>query len=367
MTIASEITALNTNLTAAKDAVTAKGGTVGDTGLAGLAAEIASIPAGGGATRPTTWAQFAAMSTTDMQKVYGVGDRVGIACPWVSSSNGTTYSDLIWEIVGWGTTKKENDNTSYPCVTLMARLTTNGTYNFDTKEEPVAATEATAQADIYYFGYDGSTYTALNLSAGDTIPYGSYTAVYKSDVTNNASYYANILSYGYNIYKYSSVRQWLNSDGAANSWWQASHIGDASPNYANQPGFMNGLDSSFKAILQPTETVTAGNGATIPTNTSVVSYDYLFLPSRYEIYSASTPVEGDRMPYFAENNANVRGLVPRGPVSASNVGSYWMRSPLANNVGSIYYADSTGKTTSNQTAGNMAYYVAPACKIILPS
>ena len=50
MSIASEITALNTNLTAAKDAVTAKGGTVGDTGLAGLATEIASIPSGGSLT-----------------------------------------------------------------------------------------------------------------------------------------------------------------------------------------------------------------------------------------------------------------------------------------------------------------------------
>lgn len=47
MSIASEITDLNTNLNAAKNAVTTKGGTVGDTGLAGLASEIASIPSGG--------------------------------------------------------------------------------------------------------------------------------------------------------------------------------------------------------------------------------------------------------------------------------------------------------------------------------
>lgn len=44
MSIASEITDLSTNLTAAKDAVVAKGGTVGDTGLAGLSTEIATIP-----------------------------------------------------------------------------------------------------------------------------------------------------------------------------------------------------------------------------------------------------------------------------------------------------------------------------------
>lgn len=48
MSIASELTALSNNLTAAKNAVTTKGGTAGDTGLAGLASEIATIPTGGG-------------------------------------------------------------------------------------------------------------------------------------------------------------------------------------------------------------------------------------------------------------------------------------------------------------------------------
>lgn len=52
MSIATEITALNNNLTAAKNAVTAKGGTVGNTGLAGLATEIASIPSGGASMPP---------------------------------------------------------------------------------------------------------------------------------------------------------------------------------------------------------------------------------------------------------------------------------------------------------------------------
>lgn len=48
MTIASELEDLQTNLTNAKDAVVAKGGTVGDTGLAGLADEIGTIEGGGG-------------------------------------------------------------------------------------------------------------------------------------------------------------------------------------------------------------------------------------------------------------------------------------------------------------------------------
>lgn len=69
MSIATEITALNTNLTAAKNAVTAKGGTVGDTGLAGLATEISSIPSGGGPSTPVVppspsgaYVQFSALT-----------------------------------------------------------------------------------------------------------------------------------------------------------------------------------------------------------------------------------------------------------------------------------------------------------------
>ena len=53
MSIATEITALNNNLAAAKNAVVTKGGTVGDTGLAGLASEILSIPSGGGGSYGT--------------------------------------------------------------------------------------------------------------------------------------------------------------------------------------------------------------------------------------------------------------------------------------------------------------------------
>lgn len=47
MTVADTILELNGALQDAKDAVTVAGGTVGDTGLAGLADEIASIPSGG--------------------------------------------------------------------------------------------------------------------------------------------------------------------------------------------------------------------------------------------------------------------------------------------------------------------------------
>ena len=319
---------------------------------------------GGGVTRPTTWAGFAAMTSSDMQQVYGVGDRVGIACPWKSPSNNTRYPDLLWEIAGWGTTKKENDNTEYPCVTLVARFCTPGSYQFDAPETPTAATEETAQEGIYYFGFDGSSYIALNLSTGDTIPYGSYTAVYKTDVTDNVTHYNNIRQYGYNVYKYSAIRQWLNSDAAANSWWQASHIGDVAPSYTNQAGFMKDLDSSFKAILQRTEVVTAGNAAT-DDGSNYSTYDYLFLPSNYETYVSSSPVEGDRQDLFAMGGQGKNGLRARGPLDGGNPANWWLRSANRNSANGAYCISTRGYDSS-YTASYTCSVVA-ACKIILAS
>lgn len=319
---------------------------------------------GGGVTRPTTWAEFAAMSSSDMQQVYGVGDRVSIACPWVSPLNNITY-DLMWEIAAFGTTKKENDNTDYPCVTLVARLATPGTYQFDAAEIPTAATEETAQDGIYYFGYDGSTYTALNLSTGDTIPYGDYTAVYKTDVTGNVIYFNEIRQYGYNVYKYSAIRQWLNSDAAAYSWWQASHVGDSMPDYANQAGFMSGFEAAFKNILQRTEVATVGNAAT-DDGSVYKTYDYFFLPSRYELYGTSSPVEGDRMPYFGVNNTFVNGLTARGPASGSDPTRWYERSAYQNAARGAYVVNSGGSPGYSNYVYNL-YNVVAACKIILAS
>ena len=64
MSIASEIEDLNTNITAAKNAVTAAGGNVGDTGLSGLATEIGTIPSGGGDIINGVIANFKATSST---------------------------------------------------------------------------------------------------------------------------------------------------------------------------------------------------------------------------------------------------------------------------------------------------------------
>lgn len=108
MSVASEITALGTNLAAAKNAVTTKGGTVGDTGLAGLATEIASIPSGGGSVPVGDYGKVAYYSSmtfkVDDIMAMGCNAEVVDAAKLAPFADPRTvelrYSNDVWTI-GW--------------------------------------------------------------------------------------------------------------------------------------------------------------------------------------------------------------------------------------------------------------------------
>ena len=59
----------------------------------------------------------------------------------------------------------------------------------------------------------------------------------------------NRRNYGNNRYIYSNIHQWLNSDGAAGSWYTAQHSADAAPDYSSQAGFLSGWSENHIAAL----------------------------------------------------------------------------------------------------------------------
>lgn len=103
MTIASELEDLASNLQAAKSAIVALGGTVGDTGLAGLASEIRTIPVEPGPEpEPTPYG---------VQDVNATGSVVNHTHYYTSLDDPTMLVDInagtpIWVIAEWddGTT-----------------------------------------------------------------------------------------------------------------------------------------------------------------------------------------------------------------------------------------------------------------------
>lgn len=127
MSIASEITNLQTNLQAAKSAVTAKGGTIGDTGLAGLASEIESIPNGGGQSEPSSGGHITGYDTAT-----GVitGDGFGTTAGTVYLLNRDTNTYVSLPTSSW---KKDSitlatpvDLTSIEGTTSLSVVDSNG-------------------------------------------------------------------------------------------------------------------------------------------------------------------------------------------------------------------------------------------------
>lgn len=248
---------------------------------------------------------------------------------------------------------------------------------YDAAETALEATEETAQADIYYYGWvSGSTYTPLNLTTGDTIPYGDYTKVYKSSINTTGTYYNQIRGNGWNNWKYSMIRQWLNSDAAASSqeWFTPSHVGDGSPNNTvkNYAGWLADIDQDLAAVVAQATISTAANNVT-DGGATYTTTDKFFLPSKQEVYfnPEVANAEGEAWDYYKDNvgytspndgNSATRMFITY-PTSSSpyNVVYWWLRSAYRSNAYVAWCGYGYGYAY-NTSAGS-AYYVAPACII----
>ena len=239
---------------------------------------------------PTTWLAVQADIRAGRAKTrYAIGDElittysynnVEYECPWVVLDNDR---ECEWE-----------DGTKHPGLWLGMKYCTPEDIQFDAKEG-VEATEETAQEGVYYCGYNGSTYTMLNLSTGDTIPYGSYTTVYKGSINHK-----DVYQYGYNRWRDSGQRQWLNSAAGVGEWWESTHLGDVAPSQLESvPGFMTRLPNDFLSVVTPVKVKTSCNTVTDGSVTDT-TVDKFFLQSVEEAYGVPQieNVEGPYFPYW---------------------------------------------------------------------
>ena len=143
----------------------------------------------------------------------------------------------------------------------------------------------------------------LSLSEGsDGTDLGTISSsiVYGSANPNNLQRAA----YGYNRWSQSAMRQWLNSDAAAGSWWTPQNPFDRPPKqHATTRGFKAGLDEAFLHILKPVKVKTALNTVTDSgIGTSEDTYDMFFCSSLEEEYIVPqlADVEGPYWEYWKQ-------------------------------------------------------------------
>lgn len=174
---------------------------------------------------------------------------------------------------------------------------------------------------------------------------------------------------GSNNYKESALRQWLNSDGAAGTFWTPQTVFDRPPSWeTNTAGFINGLDADFLAVVSDTtydvglNNVTDGGGKETLT-------DKFVLLSRDEIYAGSEGgvTQGEPLPYFSEfsdhNSPSTAADSNRIKTNASGTATYWwLRSPYTSNASGVRNVYTSGYLSLHNASSSDG--VAPACNII---
>lgn len=176
------------------------------------------------------------------------------------------------------------------------------------------------------------------------------------------------MRYGSNNWSESALRQWLNTDGAANSWWEPKSVFDRPAN-ASSAGFLKGIDPAFLDVVgnvTKTTQKSVSDGYGLDTTT-----ERFFLLSRPEVYAgterSADGADGTVYEYYGAGHSD---LSSPGTGSDSNRIKYrsgsatywWLRTPTCGGGGSVRFVHPPG-----DLGGYYAYNsigVAPACVIV---
>ena len=317
----------------------------------------------------TTWDRVQldvkTMSKADLLAKYPIGTE--LVCGY--KLDGTTY-DFPWVVLDVRDCEGE-DGITRQGLWLGAKYATIEDIQFDAAEDTVVdlTEEPNALEGWHYWGITGSTYTALNLATGAAIP-TTYDSIHKCGINN-----VDALRYGYNRYRDSAQRQWLNSAAPAGEWWESTHLGDKAPSQlASRAGFVAGLDADFVSVVSPVRVQVATNTVTDSGVTDVM-YDKFFLQSLEELYGVpqAPGVEGEYFPYWKEitgldapsngsgSNTNPARQIRRINNPTGSAANVRLRSAYRGASNAVWIVNSSGYLSSSYASSS--YAALPACVI----
>lgn len=186
--------------------------------------------------------------------------------------------------------------------------------------------------------------------------------------------------YGNGRYSESAIRQWLNSDAAANAWWVPKNNWDRPPRAAdlNRAGFLTRLPADFVRILDYNEITIAMNTVEGFSSDRETVRDRIFLPSIENMYIAPQLADAEAPAWdYYKQLAAAAGLPGKfqqwqtypilrsynlASVGGSLSSAYiWLRSAYRNSADSAWFVASSGYVNTNDAYN--AYRSCPVCKI----
>lgn len=175
--------------------------------------------------------------------------------------------------------------------------------------------------------------------------------------------------YGSNNYYQSGLRQLLNTDLAANNWWNPTTIFDRP--YANRTtnGYLRSLNEDFINVLATPEITHITNnifeypsldGRTFALNTEYkINTDKVFLLSHTEVGLSSSPNVGTILDYYSTHNTNNDRIKYR--IDNGNAYYWWLRTPYPSYGSNARRVTSSGALYSY--VANLSSGAAAACII----
>lgn len=148
-----------------------------------------------------------------------------------------------------------------------------------------APDQAKANWRIYTHSADGKT--ILETITPTFTASGTDLGTMKASQRNGDLNSCQEMAYGWNRWKTSALRQYLNSAAGIGAWWTAQDDWDIAPTeLTTKHGFLSGWDESFVDALKAVKVVTYPNTVQDDTggNTPDITYDRVFLPSLEQMY-----------------------------------------------------------------------------------
>ena len=234
---------------------------------------------------------------------------VAISTPDITSAKGTSLGNVptmsagnYYFIIGyaWTANTPINEVVSF---TLSTPLTFGqkicGCYQI--------ADNAKSKWRMYTYDVDGKTKIEDALVVGGSSD-GINLGTIKYDTRTNGDYLINSmqeLGYGWNRWKTSAARQYLNSSANVGLWWKPQDMFDIAPDQLPTiAGFLSGCSEAMIDAIKPVAVKTYVNTTQDGTSEDYdITYDKVFLPSLEEMYiNPQHAGEGENHEYWVRRS-----------------------------------------------------------------
>ena len=283
----------------------------------------------------STWGQLSGLSRNGYaQKIFDYGDQ--ILEKWTDTAANKEY-DFPWQITHFEDVELE-DGEIIQGTFLEAHYTTPfgvqfsnraflrcpdglaaGTYNVTlgakwgekdaqkdttwqftlTKAVPAGGSVAgfTQMPDVVASNWKATSYAADGITVIETVPITSGSGGTSLGTMQLSTRNSNLNSmqeagYGWNRWKYSAARQWLNSTQPKGKWWAKQDDWDIAPaQLAQKDGFLCGMPAEMLAVLKTVKVTTLANTVNDGGVTDI-TYDKVFLASMSQMNVNMSKEEG---------------------------------------------------------------------------